>query len=45
MSQIEHNEKLAKTFPNLKHCGDNHSFNTRSAAKLLDQLRSLRRLA
>ena len=28
----KHNEKLAKTFPTLKHCGDNHSYNTRSAA-------------
>ena len=35
MSQIEHNEKLAKTFPTLKHCGDNHSYNTRSAGKKL----------
>ena len=37
MSQIENNRKLAKTFPTLKCCGDNHSYNTRSAAmKLLD---------
>lgn len=35
MSQTEHNGKLAKTFPALKHCRDNHSYNTRSAAKKL----------
>ena len=35
MSQTEHNGKLAKTFLTLKHCGDNHSYNTRSAAKKL----------
>ena len=35
MSQIEHNGKLAKTFPTLKHCGDNRSYSNRSAAKKL----------
>ena len=35
MNQTEHNGKLAKTFPTLKHCGDNQSYNTRSAAKKL----------
>ena len=35
MSQIEQNQKLAETFPALKHCGDNHKYNTRSAAKKL----------
>ena len=32
---IEHNRKLAKLFPTLKHCGDNSNYNTRSAAKKL----------
>ena len=35
MSQMEHNRTLATTFLTLKHCGDNHSYNTRSAAKKL----------
>ena len=35
MGQIEHNGKLAKIFSTLKHCGHNHSYNTRSAAKKL----------
>ena len=37
--EIEHNGKLPKTFPTLKFCGDNQSYNTRSATKkLLDIL-------
>ena len=33
MSQTEHIEKLSKIFSTLKHCGDNHRYNTRSAIK------------
>ena len=37
MSQIEHDEKLAKSFVELKHCGDNHTYETRSKTnRLLD---------
>ena len=35
MSQTEYNERLAKNLSTLKHCRDNHSYNTRSAAKKL----------
>ena len=35
MDQTEHNEKLAINFPTVKHCGDNYSYDTRSAAKKL----------
>ena len=38
MSQIEHNIKLTKLFPTLKHFGDNHSYNTRSTAKKLMEI-------
>ena len=37
MNQIEQNEKIAKSFSELKYCGDNHNYQTRSATKeLLD---------
>ena len=37
MNQIEQNEKIAKSFSKLKYCGDNHNYQTKSAArKLLD---------
>ena len=37
MNQIEQNEKIAKSFSELKYCGDNHNYQTRSAPKeLLD---------
>ena len=37
MSLIEEDEKIAKSFANLKHCGDNHSYQTRSKTnRLLD---------
>ena len=37
MNQIEKNEKIAKSFSQLKYCGDNHNHQTRSATrKLLD---------
>ena len=33
--QLEQDEQLAKTFPALKHCGDNHNYQTRSTTKRL----------
>ena len=33
--QFEPDKQLAKTFPALKHCGDNHNFQTRSTTKRL----------
>ena len=33
--QFEPDKQLAKTFPALKHCGDNHNFQTRSTTKSL----------
>ena len=33
--QFEPDKQLAKTFPALKHCGDNHNFQTRSTNKRL----------
>ena len=37
MNQIEQNEKLAKSFSQLKYCGYNHNYQTRSGTrKLLD---------
>ena len=37
ISQIEQNDSLAKSFATLKHCGDNHNYNTRaSTKKILD---------
>ena len=37
MNQIEQNEKLAKSFSQLKYCGYNHNYQTRSETrKLLD---------
>ena len=37
MNQIKQNEKLAKTFSELKYCGYNHNFQTRLVTrKLLD---------
>ena len=33
--QLEQDEQLAKTFPTLKHCGDNHNYQTRSTIKRL----------
>ena len=37
MSQIEQNEKFAESFTHLKHCGENHGYQTRSKTKnLLD---------
>ena len=35
MNQIEQNEKIAKSFSELKYCGDNHNCQTRSATKKL----------
>ena len=37
MSQIETNQRLANSFVDLRHCGDNHTYLTKSKAKgLLD---------
>ena len=33
--QLEQDEQLAKTLPVLKHCGDNHNYQTRSTIKRL----------
>ena len=33
--QLEQDEQLAKFFPALKHCGDNHNYQTRSTTKRL----------
>ena len=33
--QLEQDEQLAKSFPALKHCGDNHNYQTRSTTKRL----------
>ena len=33
MNQIEQNEELAKSFSELKYCGYNHNYQTRSAAR------------
>ena len=33
--QLEQDEQLAKTFPDLKYCGDNHNYQTRSTTKRL----------
>ena len=33
--QLEQHEQLAKPFPALKHCGDNHNYQTRSKTKRL----------
>ena len=33
--QLEQDEQLAKSFPVLKHCGDNHNYQTRSTTKRL----------
>ena len=33
--QLEQDEQLAKAFPALKHCGDNHKYQTRSTIKRL----------
>ena len=35
MVQLEQNEKLAKSFTELKHCGENHNYKTRAATKNL----------
>ena len=35
MNQIEQNEKIAKSYLELNYCGDNHNYQTRSAAKKL----------
>ena len=34
-NQIEQNEKMTKSFLRLKYCGDNHNYQTRSAARIL----------
>ena len=37
MSQIKTNQRLANSFVDLRHCGDNHTYLTKSKAKgLLD---------
>ena len=33
VSQIEQNQTLAKSFVNLKHCGDNHNYQTGASTK------------
>ena len=33
VSQIEQNQTLAKSFVTLKHCGDNHHYQTRASIK------------
>ena len=35
MSQIETNQRLANSFADLRHCGDNHAYLTKSKAKVL----------
>ena len=35
VSQLEENEKLSSSFADLKHCGENHNYQTRSKAKKL----------
>ena len=39
--QLEQDEQLAKTFPALKHCGDNHNYRTGSTTKRLLNTRLL----
>ena len=35
MNQVEQNEKFAKSFSELKYCGYNHNYQTRSVARKL----------
>ena len=35
MSQIETNQRLANYFADLRHCGDNHAYLTKSKTKVL----------
>ena len=35
ISQLEQDKQFAKTFPALKHCGDNHNYQKRSTTKRL----------
>ena len=44
VSQIQQNKTLAKSFVTLKHCNDNHNYQTRASAKKIWPLLSIREI-